>query len=147
MGSAVGSRAWIGHLYVCGDNFVSRCVISTSGYAMIRHASTATFTEPAEPCDSGAQVHIFANYRKQEHLLPWSRFTAASLNSLVNILLDNPMSQFSFGWILSLNQLCQKGGQAHRHLPAPSAPPAALPMKTFTITTLFENLLPVSNRN
>jgi len=30
------------------------------------------------------------------------------LNSLVNILLDNPMTQFSFEWILSLNWLCQK---------------------------------------
>jgi hypothetical protein len=30
---------------------------------------------------------------------------------LVNILLDNPMTQFSFGWILSLNWLCQKWGQ------------------------------------
>jgi ribonuclease VapC len=29
----------------------------------------------------------------------------------VNILLDNPMTQFSFGWILSLNWLCQKWGQ------------------------------------
>src|SRR5258706_1047739 len=42
-----------------------------------------------------------------------SRCTAASLNSLVNILLDNPMTQFSFGWILSLNWLCQKWGQVH----------------------------------
>src|SRR5271154_3820655 len=33
-----------------------------------------------------------------------SRRTAASLNSLVNVLLDNPMTQFSFEWILSLNQ-------------------------------------------
>src|SRR6202042_1712486 len=40
-----------------------------------------------------------------------SRRTAASLNSLVNILLDNPMTQFSFEWILSLNWLCQKWGQ------------------------------------
>jgi hypothetical protein len=31
----------------------------------------------------------------------------------VNILLDNPMTQFSFGWILSLNWLCQKWGQVH----------------------------------
>jgi hypothetical protein len=30
---------------------------------------------------------------------------------LVNILLDNPMTQFSFEWILSLNRLCQKWGQ------------------------------------
>jgi hypothetical protein len=29
----------------------------------------------------------------------------------VNILLDNPMTQFSFRWILSLNWLCQKWGQ------------------------------------
>jgi hypothetical protein len=29
----------------------------------------------------------------------------------VNILLDNPMTQFSFKWILSLNWLCQKWGQ------------------------------------
>src|SRR5665213_838803 len=42
-----------------------------------------------------------------------SRCTAASLNSFVNILLDNPMTQFSFGWILSLNRLCQKWGQVH----------------------------------
>src|SRR5579864_3449506 len=40
-----------------------------------------------------------------------SRWTAASLNSLVNILLDNPMTQFSFEWILSLNWLSQKWGQ------------------------------------
>ena len=40
-----------------------------------------------------------------------SRCTAASLNSFVNILLDNPMTQFSFEWILSLNWLCQKWGQ------------------------------------
>src|SRR5271163_1971739 len=40
-----------------------------------------------------------------------SRCTAASLNSLLNILLDNPMTQFSFEWILSLNWLCQKWGQ------------------------------------
>jgi hypothetical protein len=32
---------------------------------------------------------------------------------LVNILLDNPMTQFSFEWILSLNCLCQKWGQVH----------------------------------
>jgi hypothetical protein len=32
---------------------------------------------------------------------------------LVNILLDNPMTQFSFEWILSLNRLCQKWGQVH----------------------------------
>jgi hypothetical protein len=31
----------------------------------------------------------------------------------VNILLDNPMTQFSFEWILSLNCLCQKWGQVH----------------------------------
>src|SRR5450755_2251482 len=42
-----------------------------------------------------------------------NRWTAASLNSLVNILLDNPMTQFSFEWILSLNCLCQKWGQVH----------------------------------
>jgi hypothetical protein len=40
-----------------------------------------------------------------------SRPTAASLNSLVNCLRDNPMTQFSIHWILSLNQLCQKWGQ------------------------------------
>jgi uncharacterized membrane protein len=33
----------------------------------------------------------------------------------VNILLDNPMTQFSFEWILSLNWLCQKWGQVHGH--------------------------------
>jgi hypothetical protein len=33
---------------------------------------------------------------------------------LVNILLDNPMTQFSFEWILSLNWLCQKWGQVQR---------------------------------
>jgi hypothetical protein len=38
------------------------------------------------------------------------------LNSLVNILLDNPMTQFSFGWILSLNWLCQKWGQVQSDL-------------------------------
>src|ERR1700681_4601659 len=42
-----------------------------------------------------------------------SRLTAASLNSLVNILLDNPMTQFSFEWISSLNWLCQKWGRVH----------------------------------
>jgi hypothetical protein len=26
---------------------------------------------------------------------------------LLNVLLDNPMTQFSFGWILSLNRLSQ----------------------------------------
>jgi hypothetical protein len=30
---------------------------------------------------------------------------------LVKILLDNPMTQFSFEWILSLNCLCQEWGQ------------------------------------
>src|ERR1019366_3599047 len=40
-----------------------------------------------------------------------SRRTAASLNSLVNCLRDNPMTQFSIHWILSLNRLCQKWGQ------------------------------------
>src|SRR6266446_1381297 len=40
-----------------------------------------------------------------------SRWTAARLNSLVNILLDHPMTQFSFEWILSLIWLCQKWGQ------------------------------------
>src|SRR5260370_37035565 len=40
-----------------------------------------------------------------------SRRTAASLNSLVNNLRDNPMTQFSFKWILSLNCLCQNCGQ------------------------------------
>jgi hypothetical protein len=33
------------------------------------------------------------------------------LNSLVNILLDNPMTHSPFQWILSLNRLCQKWGQ------------------------------------
>jgi hypothetical protein len=33
---------------------------------------------------------------------------------LVNILLDNPMTQFSFGWILSLNWLCQIWGQVQQ---------------------------------
>src|SRR6202011_976139 len=52
-----------------------------------------------------------------------SRCTAASLNSLVNILLDNPMTQFSFGWILSLNWLCQHCGQVQvLDTPAPSSP-------------------------
>jgi len=45
-----------------------------------------------------------------------SRRTAASLNSLVNILLDNPMTQFSFEWILSLNRLCHKWGQLQTQL-------------------------------
>src|SRR5277367_6633099 len=43
-----------------------------------------------------------------------SRCTAASLNSLVNILLDNPLTHSPFQWILSLNWLCQKWGQVHR---------------------------------
>jgi len=30
---------------------------------------------------------------------------------LVNCLRDNPMTQFSIQWILSLNRLCQKWGQ------------------------------------
>jgi hypothetical protein len=34
----------------------------------------------------------------------------------VNILLDNPMTQFSFEWILSLNRLCQKWGQVQLDL-------------------------------
>src|SRR5277367_4318593 len=42
-----------------------------------------------------------------------SRCTAASLNSLVNILFDNPMTHSPFQWILSLNWLCQKWGQVH----------------------------------
>jgi hypothetical protein len=33
------------------------------------------------------------------------------LNSFVNNLRDNPMTQFSFKWILSLNCLCQNWGQ------------------------------------
>ena len=41
-----------------------------------------------------------------------SRYTAGSLNSFVNILLDNPVTQFSFQWILSLNWLCQKWGKS-----------------------------------
>src|SRR5271154_2917541 len=40
-----------------------------------------------------------------------SRCTAASLNSFVNILFDNPMTHSPFQWILSLNWLCQKWGQ------------------------------------
>src|ERR1700736_5466266 len=40
-----------------------------------------------------------------------SRRTAASLNSFVNCLRDNPMTQFSIRWILSLNRLSQKSGQ------------------------------------
>src|SRR6266852_3516924 len=39
------------------------------------------------------------------------RWIAASLNSFVNCLRDNPMTQFSFGWILSLNRLSHFGGQ------------------------------------
>jgi hypothetical protein len=35
------------------------------------------------------------------------------LNSFVNNLRDNPMTQFSFKWILSLNCLCQNWGQVH----------------------------------
>jgi hypothetical protein len=42
-----------------------------------------------------------------------SRRTTASLNSLVNNLRDNSMTQFSFKWILSLNCLCQNWGQVH----------------------------------
>ncbi len=42
---------------------------------------------------------------------------ASSLNSLVNILLDNPMTQFSFEWILSLNWLFQKWGQVQSAYP------------------------------
>jgi hypothetical protein len=44
-----------------------------------------------------------------------SRRTAASLNSLVNCLRDNPMTQFSIHWILSLNRLCQKWGQVQTY--------------------------------
>src|SRR5471030_980038 len=44
-----------------------------------------------------------------------SRRTAASLNSFVNNLRDNPMTQFSFKWILSLNCLCQNWGQVQFH--------------------------------
>src|SRR4029077_21179509 len=46
-----------------------------------------------------------------------SRRTAASLKSFVNILLDNPMTQFSFEWILSRNWLCQKWGQVQSQPP------------------------------
>jgi len=31
----------------------------------------------------------------------------------VNFLRDNPMTQFSIRWILSLNRLSQKWGQVH----------------------------------
>jgi hypothetical protein len=34
------------------------------------------------------------------------------------ILLDNPMTQFSFEWILSLNRLCQKWGQVQGEIGA-----------------------------
>ncbi|HYI94236.1 MAG TPA: anti-sigma factor, partial [Bryobacteraceae bacterium] len=40
-----------------------------------------------------------------------SRRTAANLNSFVNFLRDNPMTQFSIRSILSLNHLFQKWGQ------------------------------------
>jgi hypothetical protein len=46
---------------------------------------------------------------------------------LVNILLDNPMTQFSFGWILSLNWLCQKWGQVQ--VPPPGSA-ARYPLET-----------------
>src|SRR5262245_7211547 len=39
--------------------------------------------------------------------------TAASLNSFVNCLRDNPMTQFSIQWNLSLNRLSQFWGQVH----------------------------------
>jgi uncharacterized protein (DUF362 family) len=42
-----------------------------------------------------------------------SRRTAASLNSFVNNLRETPMTQFSFGWILSLNWLSQFWGPLH----------------------------------
>jgi hypothetical protein len=41
---------------------------------------------------------------------------------LVNILLDNPMTQFSFEWILSLNWLCQKWGQVQLGTAARAVP-------------------------
>ena len=40
-----------------------------------------------------------------------SRRTAASWNSLVNKLPDNPLTKFFSVWILSLTCLCQNGGE------------------------------------
>jgi len=45
-----------------------------------------------------------------------NRRTAASLNALVKLLRDNPMTQFSIQWILSLNWLSQEWGQVHPYL-------------------------------
>ena len=45
-----------------------------------------------------------------------SRRTAANLNSRVNCLRDNPMTQSSIHWILSLNQLSHFWGQVHIQL-------------------------------
>ncbi len=41
-----------------------------------------------------------------------SRRTAAGLHSFVNCLRDNPMTQFSIQWILSLNRLSQNGDKS-----------------------------------
>ncbi len=45
-----------------------------------------------------------------------SQCTAARLNSLPKILLDNPMTHFPFQWILSLNCWSQKWGQVQTDL-------------------------------
>jgi hypothetical protein len=37
------------------------------------------------------------------------------LNSLVNCLRDNPMTQFSIHWILSLNRVSKMGTSPDRH--------------------------------
>src|SRR5271156_4885087 len=66
-------------------------------------------------CQKWGQVQFTSNARATSptELPRSSRCTAASLNSFVNILFDNPMTHSPFQWILSLNWLCQKWGQVH----------------------------------
>ena len=69
-----------------------------------------------------------------------NRRTAASLNSLVNCLRDNPMTQFSIHWILSLNRLSQKWGQVQAAilLLAPSVSTVASGRRYEALTLTFD---------
>jgi hypothetical protein len=62
------------------------------------------------------------------------------LNSLVNCLRDNPMTQFSIHWILSLNRLSQKWGQVQAAilLLAPSVSTVASGRRYEALTLTFD---------
>jgi hypothetical protein len=64
-----------------------------------------------------------------------NRRTAANLNSFVNCLRDNPITQFSVQWILSLNYLSQFWGplQLHDNLNSGSL---SLPLATPNLANL-----------